>query len=140
MSVKTVETGTLVTIDVVATDHLAENLDGMPVAIKETVEVEIDMEIEIDTTIVVIGETVVITIIESEIVLVAPRGDRVLLFETDWKGRETIGIEDPGRFLGIAETEISSKSGTMVEIGKGIERETTKETATINIRILYQRA
>lgn len=82
-SVKTAETGTSVTIDVVATDHRAENLVDTPAATRETVGVKIGMGIEIDMTIVAIDETIGITTTGSAIGLAAPRGDLAVLLEPD---------------------------------------------------------
>lgn len=135
-SVKTAETDTSVTIDVVATDHRAENLVDTPAATRETVGVKIGMGIEIDMTIVAIDETIGITTTGSAIGLAAPRGDLAVLLEPEWKEKGTIGTEDPDHFP--AETEISSKSGTMVGIARETETE-TKENATINTRILCRR-
>lgn len=137
-SVKTAETDTLVTIDVVATDHRAENLVDTPAATRETVGVKIGMGIEIDMTIVAIDETIGITTTGSAIGLAALRGDLAVLLEPDWKEKGTIDTEDPDHFPAVAEIEISIKSGTMVGIAKETETE-TKENATINTRILCRR-
>lgn len=71
MSVKTAEIDTLVTIDIVATGRQVENLVDMPVVIRETVGVKIDMETGIDMIIVVIEEKTGITTIELAIDLAA---------------------------------------------------------------------
>lgn len=139
-SVKTAEIDTLVMIDVVATDHRAGNLVGTPVAIKEIVEVKIDMGIETDMTVVAIDETAGITIIGSAIGPAASQEDLAVLFEPDRIEKGTIGTEDPAdRYLGTAEIETSNKSGTTAEIVREIEKGTAKEIAMISTKILCQR-
>lgn len=104
-----VETGMSVTINVVVTDHQAENV-ASSTEIRGVVGVKIDMVTEIDVTVVAIVEIVGITITKSKTDHAVPRGGLlVALFEADWRENETIGIKDPDRSLGIAETEINIK-------------------------------
>lgn len=138
-SVKIAEIGILVTIDVVAKDCRAENLVDTPVVIREIAGVKIGMGIETDMTVVAIDETADTTTTESVIDLAAPQGDLAVLLEPERKEKGTIGTEDPDHFLGVAEIEISSQSGTMVEIVRETEKGIAKENATISIKILYRR-
>lgn len=64
------------------------------------------MGIEIDMTTVATGETIGITIIESRIAIA--RGDRVVLFEAEWKENEMIDIRDLDRPPEVAEIGIGS--------------------------------
>lgn len=121
------------------TDRRAGSLVVTPVAIKGIVGVEIDMGIRIDMTAVVIDEMVGIRTTESGIDHVVPREDLVALYGTDWKENEMIDIKDPDHFLGVAGIEINSKSEIMAGIVSEIETEIVKESAMINIRILYQK-
>lgn len=138
-SVKTAEIDTLVMIDVVVTDRRARSLVGMLVATRGIVGVKIGMGIETDMTIVEIDETAGITTIESVIGPAVPQEDLAVLLESDRTEKGTIGTEDPDRCLGAAEIETNSKSGTMAEIAREIEKGTAKESATISTRILCRR-